>query len=443
MLLPDDVNPDKESKARTLKNDVQQAPIIAGEMLNEDYIHLVPQYGFLGVHEKSKLFVNTNIPFSAFICGVQGSGKSHTASCLMENALISSHHLGHLENPLSALVFSYSPFSGEGVDFNISEAAFLARAGVNLPPQSRAKKVTVLVSPTNWENMKRLYSRIPNVKVVPFRIRPEHLDVEAILTLMAVDPSEQLPLYMSDITRILREFARMGGRGINWKLFRTKLDRCDHNPAQKAMLNLRLGLLEEFLDKDNKFAQPQFHSGEITIMDMSCPFVDPNTACVLFKLGLQRYLHSDVPGKMVVLDEAHKYMLKVPGATKLSEHIQTLVRMERHYGVRVIISTQEPTLLTDLIALCSITIVHRFGSPEWLAALKKHIPITMMDQDERELMRDIERLRTGTVLVYSSKAVLGIADTDDKELIKGSGKMLKVSVRKRLTSDGGRSVLAV
>jgi hypothetical protein len=69
---------------------------------------------------------------------------------------------------------------------------------------------------------------------------------------------------------------------------------------------MRLGLLESFLDLDNSCPAPQFREGEITIMDMSCPFVDANTACILFRIGLQRYLQSKAAGKMVVLDEAHK-----------------------------------------------------------------------------------------------------------------------------------------
>lgn len=30
-----------------------------------------------------RVMLNTNIPFSAFICGLQGSGKSHTTSCMI------------------------------------------------------------------------------------------------------------------------------------------------------------------------------------------------------------------------------------------------------------------------------------------------------------------------------------------------------------------------
>jgi hypothetical protein len=52
--------------------------------------------------------------------------------------------------------------------------------------------------------------------------------------------------------------------------------------------------------------EPQFLPGEITITDLSCPFVYANMACILFRIGLQRYLQSEGTGKMIVLYEAHK-----------------------------------------------------------------------------------------------------------------------------------------
>ena len=47
----------------------------------------------------SSLFFNIAAPSSAFICGSQGSGKSHTLSCLLENCLVKSE-VNKLENPL-------------------------------------------------------------------------------------------------------------------------------------------------------------------------------------------------------------------------------------------------------------------------------------------------------------------------------------------------------
>jgi hypothetical protein len=144
-------------------------------------------------------------------------------------------------------------------------------------------------------------------------------------------------------------------------------------------------------------------------------------------------------------------MIDTPAAKALNDGLLTTIRMQRHHGARVIISTQEPTLLTDLIALCSIAVIHRFTSPEWFSAIKRHIPIDAEDKDV--LMRRIEGLNTGTALVYSSNSVLGWEDNSvdgcngvgnaRKRLIKGTGKMLKVNMRKRITSDGGASILAV
>jgi hypothetical protein len=56
-------------------------------------------------------------------------------------------------------------------------------------------------------------------------------------------------------------------------------------------------------------------------------------------------------------------------------------------------------------------------------------------------MQIIERLTTGTAVIYSPNAVLGRDKGGD--LIMGTGKMIKVRMRKRITSDGGRAVLAV
>jgi hypothetical protein len=127
---------------------------------------------------------------------------------------------------------------------------------------------------------------------------------------MAVDSSSAPPLYLAQVTKILRDINMANNGRFDYFEFKHRLQLCDFNPAQINMLQLRLDLLESFLDLTGNAPQPKFHPGEVTIMDMSCPFVDANTACVLFKIGLDRYLESGVSGKMVVLDEAHKVGLQ-------------------------------------------------------------------------------------------------------------------------------------
>jgi hypothetical protein len=124
--------------------------------------HLFTQYGFfagiskiteqnLPKNETSnpttfkdpRLFFNIAAPSSAFICGSQGSGKSHTLSTLLENCLMKSD-VSKLENPLAGLVFHYDAFTSY-VRGTPCEAAHLS--------SNPAIKVRVLCSPTNYQTI--------------------------------------------------------------------------------------------------------------------------------------------------------------------------------------------------------------------------------------------------------------------------------------------------
>jgi hypothetical protein len=291
-------------------NKISHAPLVDVSIVSRVTELVLPQYGLLGSHDgamdtKSKLLLNTNVPFSTFLCGVQGSGKSHTTSCILENSLVPSKHLGKLQSPLSALVFSYAQFRGDGVGFTVSEAAFLGSSSPELPGGDHVKRVHVLVLPFNFVQISRFYLQLPNVVVTPFKLNAADLDVDTMLTLMNVSGSGEIPLYMAQVKQILREIST-AGEPFNYKAFRLHLEEKKFSPAQLKLLQMRLDLLESFLDMNANCPGLRFHPGEITIMDMSCQFVDANTACTLFEIGLKQYLQSEGKGKMIVLDEAHK-----------------------------------------------------------------------------------------------------------------------------------------
>lgn len=143
--------------------------------------------------EDKRLFVNMNAPWSTFICGSQGSGKSHTLSCLLEDALIRSR-LGKLPQPLAGMIFHYDKFTGFS-STQICEAAYIASTGIS---------VKVLVSPSNLWRMTRAYQNLPgfppNVKrpvVAPLLLHEKQLNVERMMKLMAVDEKDgKMALYM-------------------------------------------------------------------------------------------------------------------------------------------------------------------------------------------------------------------------------------------------------
>ena len=164
LLISDDGehNDTRDVQRHERATQIRHAPLLGVDVILQNTQHLLPQYGLIGLYGEAKnirseLFLNTNVPFSIFLCGVQGSGKSHTTSCILENSLIPSKHLGRLQNSLSALVFSYGHFSGDGIGFSISEAAFLASSGARIAGAAHVKKVHVLVSPSNYVRISKLY----------------------------------------------------------------------------------------------------------------------------------------------------------------------------------------------------------------------------------------------------------------------------------------------
>lgn len=136
-------------------------------------------------------------------------------------------------------------------------------------------------------------------------------------------------------------------------------------------------------------------------------------------------------------------MTDTPAAKELTECFLAVIRQQRHYGARVIISTQEPTISPRLIDLCSITIVHRFSSPDWFNILRQHIIVTAgrngADAEMAELFQQISGLRTGEALVFAPSAILG----GNGNFAKMADKTFRMMVRKRITWDGGRSLVCV
>lgn len=152
------------------------------------------------------------------------------------------------------------------------------------------------------------------------------------------------------ILRILREMAiaSRGAPGLDYWAFKRKLEKEGLTDRQNGPLKLRLDLLESFMEvppkpgsepvkdrvpdfdettkagrraKDEWFNSRKrkgqllkklatswsFEPGTLTIVDLSCPFVDENAACALFIICLELFLENrGNTGRVVALDEAHK-----------------------------------------------------------------------------------------------------------------------------------------
>ena len=307
--------------------------------------------------------------------------------------------------------------------------------------------------------------------------------------------------------RILREMAieSKGATGLNYQEFRRRLALEQFSTMQNGPLKLRLDILESFMHSAQKpgathananmpkFANTkagqaakatwmadqtrasaahnrtnlanannassawQFPNGSLTIVDLSCPFVDSQLACTLFGIALDLFLASGAGhrGRIVALDEAHKFLNRSAAALAFTDRLASLVRLQRHMGVRVAIATQEPTLGPELLDLSSVAVVHRFTSPAWMAALREHLAGVAVasaeaggrdgrKRDVDRLFAEIVRLDAGEALVFSPAAMLDVAARGGGlEPVKLGSRYIKMRVRKRMTADGGRSVRAI
>lgn len=474
-------------------NEVKTSPIFTHQVLQHAAAlnvtsadPLLPQYGLIAAtgstaKDEDMLYYNIAAPSSTFICGSQGSGKSHTLSCLLENCLIPSV-ANELPRPLTGIVFHYDTFISDAGG-SPCEAAFLST--------NKNLSVRVLCAPTNVATIRKSYSQLPNVTIEELRIDEKELNTKRMMDLMAVSTNGNIPLYLHVVNRILRDLRleqQKTSSTFNYKAFRRMLDAEDLTIAQRVPLTQRLDTLESFMVKEQTGPSSKKSKqlltlskgndwtpkpARLTIVDLSCPTVTAEAACSLFNICLSLFLEQNCErvGRVVALDEAHKYMNESSEASTLTAELLSTIRLQRHLGARIIISTQEPTISPKLLDLCSVTIVHRFTSPDWLHALQKHLAgvsaaSLLLDKvgagdasDEMDelsngvktmtlqgnnpslsIFAQIVQLRVGEALLFAPSAILDVGDSGHvKKLDHG---MLKVRVRNRVTRDGGKSVMA-
>lgn len=101
------------------------------------------------------------------------------------------------------------------------------------------------------------------------------------------------------------------GENYTYQAFKRVLEekRKDFNPAQETGLKQRMALLESFMAKSQsrESQKNRFIAGQITIVDLSDPFIDPASACGIFEAVTRLFVRTKVEtGKIIVVDEAHK-----------------------------------------------------------------------------------------------------------------------------------------
>ena len=168
--------------------------------------------------------------------------------------------------------------------------------------------------------------------------------------------------------------------------------------------------------------------GRLIIVDLRDEFIDKDEALGLFVVMLNIFAnagHDDGYNKLIVFDEAHKYM----DNPDLTSHIVDVIRQMRHQGVSVLIASQDPPSLPNaIIELSSLVVLHRFNSPQWLKHIQKSIT-ALSDLTPQQMAA----LAPGEAFVWATKSTERIF----------TQKAVKIRFRPRLSQHGGSTKTAV
>jgi hypothetical protein len=389
--------------------------------------------GHLGLERGGeRVFMNTHEPFCFAAIGVQGAGKSHTLGCVLESCLLPFDLEGWfcLDKAMTTLVLHYDQNTA-----SVCEAIGLLSPSVSMlgetcqVPKSAA---VVLVSPSYYEQRRAFYG--DHCTVRPLLFEWESLTADHIKRIMRVQETDN-QLYVSSFLNLLRKYQR---RAVVPKFddFIAEVRKVCCVRGQSGPLDQRIALLESVVAEsamNRGIRQESFdllkavNSGKVVVVaDLTDPLLSRDEVNGLFQVLTEQFRAMPLKnGKLLALDEAHKFMDGVKG-DGLSEAIVNVARLMRHDGMRLAVSTQSPKALApELLELVTVAALHHFHSQDWWTYLKTKLPLA------DAAWKQILALDPGNALVFASRHNLPIQDV--------GANVLHVCIRHRLTADRGAS----
>ena len=386
------------------------------------------------------VYFNTHVPFCFVTVGVQGAGKSHTSSCVLESCLVpfEPSNIVKLNSPMTSMVLHYDQNTS-----SICEAAGLLSPNpfiqskmnlvghnVNAVPKDKA---VILVSPAFYKQRKKFYGDYCSVKPLLFRWRS--LTADHIKRIMRIENGEN-QLYVASFLNLLREYQKQAVVP-EFADFMGQVRKVCSASSQKGPLDQRIALLESVVAESPQNATLVGDSLDLMsaskqgiqfiIADLTDPLLSKEEANGLFQVLTEQFRTLPTKGgKVLCLDEAHKYMDGVK-ADGLSEAIVNAARLMRHDGMRLVVSTQSPKALApELLELVTIACLHHFHSPDWWSYLQSKLPLNQ-DAFERILS-----LNSGEAVAFATSHNLSVYNSEGSHC-------LPIRIRPRITEDLGSS----
>jgi len=381
------------------------------------------QYGVLGRYGNKVVALDLNGTNTISIFGVQGGGKSYTVGTVVEMATQSFPGANLLPSPLASVIFHYHASQDYPPEF-VSMVA----------PNSKAEEIRTLqelygATPgrladvlilTSADKVADRRAEFPSIQVEPILFSSSEITIKDWQFLMGVFGDQ---MYMKQVTLIMRRLRA----ALTLEGLRDAIEASDLSDNQKLLVSTRLDFAEPFINDAHRLAGV-LRPGRLVIVDLRDELITKEEALGLFVVMLNIFASAGRDqnfNKLIVFDEAHKYM----NDDELAGYIVEVVRQMRHQGVSILIASQDPpSLPTAIIELSTLVVLHRFNSPKWL----KHV------QQAQTALSDLQpgqlaNLQPGEAFVWATKAT-------DNSFMRHA---VKMRFRPRVTQHGGGTKTAV
>ena len=286
------------------------------------------------------------------------------------------------------------------------------------------------MSPTFYKQRKAFYGDYVTVR--PLLFKWSSLTADHIKRIMRIGAAEN-QLYVASFLTLLRGYQR---RAVvpEFTQFMEEVREVCNIKGQQGPLDQRIALLEsmvaesdmnkDIVDESIDLTEALSSGLNLIIADLTDPLLSKDEANGLFQVITEQFRSIPVQaGKLLALDEAHKFMDGVK-SDGLSEAIVDAARLMRHDGMRLVVSTQSPKALApELLELVSVAVLHQFHSQDWWTYLRQKLPLP------QDAFHTILSNAPGHAMVFASRSAVG----------DNASHVVQLCVRPRLTADFGAS----
>ncbi|KAG9306701.1 hypothetical protein G9A89_004248 [Geosiphon pyriformis] len=409
------------------ENDIDDGPLF-GQVTLDANPELFQNYTSLGTLESSgdyAVYLNYDLPFSIIIIGLPSSGIVKMKQVILEGCLIQNSRISKLISRLSALILRYERSSLTLPCMSAYLGASTQYVGKFKQPVS-AEKVIVLVSPSNYRNMKKVYDSIEACEVRPLLFSETDLSVDYVKAWLDIkgdfEDRDQIMELADDLFYAMQD-------DFNYSKFCSRLLQSTVSFRVKGFLKSHLSRLDSFITERLKQSLKQkgiseedshismslgdlFQPGVAVIVDLSDPVLHPEMASVLFDIVLGIYTRTSPQqstslAKLVMLDEADKFLRSQSSLTNTLQHLQSNLYRR---NIRLVVTTHNPILLPPTVLYQSnLHILHQFSSPTWAKFLTDHIDFE--NSDPKQLLKKAMRLKFGQqALIFCSNSARQFSD---------------------------------